>query len=221
MSNENAAGYYGNAVGGSLIALIYGWGYYIYHGTIYKSTLSEGDKNRKDRIKLIKTKLERAIGSVDSKLNNDVDENDIKYLLEEAIELGVSSMVSDPVVEQALRYKFHKIKEFETKTSTCPDVTDYFFNKEAESKLAAKVGFYEILDIAGKYLGQQRLYCKLNRSRSLEVFLVFYFLGDLFIVIYTGLIPYLTNFASCSKDGQPLETSFNCNAGIQYFIFST
>ena len=215
MSGENASGYYGNAIGGAFIAWIYGWGYYIYQGTIYKSTLMEGDKNRKDRISLIKSKLERAVHRADEE---DDCEDDIKYLLEEVMELGISSFESDSVVEDALRYNFHGYKESNSRVSSCPDFKNYIFNQEEVSKLAAKVGFYEILDVAGKYLGQQRLYGKLNRSRFIEVFLIFAFVLDFLVITFTGLIPYWQNFYSCEEHGHPVSPAFNCNAGIIYFL---
>ena len=189
---------------------IYGWGYYIYAGTYKKTNLLEGDQNRKERIDWIKTKLEKIMNGNNS---NEYNEEDIKSLLEEANELGASCF-EDQVIENAIRYDFTLNKAPKQVQSWFPDFKNYFCSNEQASKLSAAVGYYEMLDISGKYLSQQRLYGKKERNQFIEIFLTVSFIIDFLIVSIIGLYYYWINWYSCYKTGEQLEVDgpYNCNA---------
>lgn len=218
MSGDNAFGYYGNAVGSLCIAWIYGWGYYIYAGTYQKTNLLEGDQNRKERIDWIKTKLEKIMTGDKS---DEYTEEDIKSLLEEANEMGASCFEST-IIENAIRYDFTLSKGTRKLQSWFfPDFKKYFCNSEQTAKLSATVGYYELLDISGKYLSQQRLYGKKSRNQFIEIFLTVGFIIDFLIVSIIGLYYYWVNWYSCFKTGEQLEVNgqYNCNAvefGMRY-----
>lgn len=131
------------------------------------------------------------------------------------MELGAfadSDLLGDKVLENASKFDFnpYNITNHSKSTSSCYEKLKFFcWNTELQSRFSAKTGYYELLDIAAKYLYEQRLYAKKEKNTAVSLFIILLFplatLGALF-----GWYANLDIYMSCLKD--KLNKEYSCQA---------
>jgi len=171
------------------------------------------DNYREKRVKIIRDKIGKVVSNEQS---SGLDQDDLRGLLEEAIELGASTK-NDNILKDALRFDFSRHENLRENVSSkswlevVPSIAKIFYDEDVQDRLASKVGFYEMLDIAGKYLYQQRLYAKIPRNKIVENYIV---VMSVLVALGVGYGWYsnLVNYISCQKNGDPEGVDFSCKS---------
>ena len=157
--------------------------------------------------------------------------NDLKGLLEEALELGALAVEDkDHTLEDAIHFD----NIFATSnsssldcTKTLPNFSKIFYDEEVQHRLASKVGYYEMLDIAGKYLYQQRIYTSIKRNKIVENYIIV----GIFLVVVGVALGWWTNLSinvSCEEKNNDSSEAvdYSCSSNkfgmyfqLGYFLF--
>lgn len=145
------------------------------------------------------------------------DEADIKPLLEEAIKLGAflnATSSRDKVLERALKYEFNPVSttNLKKKTPLLRRVMRFLYNSDVAAQQGSKIGYYEMINIAGKYLLEQRLYAKKHNSTAVATFIIVMLpvtiLGALF-----GFYANIDIYYRCQKNSVD-NSGYSCEANL-------
>ena len=197
--------------------------------------LNDGD--RQSYIHKLKAKLKNIVDNTatttatttTTTTNNDdycTDDSDLKGLLEEALELGALAIDDEEqVIEKAIKFDNASSTPDNTNLSVMPSIKKIFYDPDVQHRLASKVGYYEMLDIAGKYLYQQRLYQKVKRNKIVENYII---VGLILVLLGTAVGWYtnLSIYFSCQKNNNKDSADYSCTSSefgmyfqLGYFIF--
>lgn len=166
------------------------------------------DKERRNYIGILKKKLKSIVDDTTTYCS---DDSDLKGLLEEALELGALAIDDeDQVIEKAIKFDTSSTPD-NTNLSAMPSIRKIFYDPDVQDRLASKVGYYEMLDIAGKYLYQQRLYKRIKRNKIVENFVIV----GLILAVLGNAVAWYTNLSiyfSCQKNDNKDGADYSCTS---------